>query len=202
MATEMVQEGLILASSSPRRRALLREAGLDCRVVEPDIREPDHILGLPPVQQAEALAYFKARTVQQRHGDAVLLGADTIVWAGGQILGKPRDGSEARSILQTLSGTTHEVITGVALLGPGNLRIIASEITRVTMRPITPQEIEGYIESGEWQGKAGAYAIQETGDRFIECLDGSFTNVVGLPIELVKRMLVELRDNPELHRAQ
>jgi len=182
---------------------LLDEAGLHCRVVEPGIPEPDDMVGrMPPLQQAEALAYFKARAVQQRHRDAVLLGADTIVSIAGQVLGKPADADEARSMLSRLSGTRHEVITGVALLGPDELRIIASDVTHVTMRPITPEEIDAYIESGEWQDKAGAYAIQETADRFVENIEGSFSNVVGLPIGLVRRMLAELRDHPGLHRVK
>lgn len=196
---------LILASSSRRRRSLLREAGMAFETVVPPIHEPDEVDGkLPPVQQAEALAYFKARAVQQRMCHrAFVLGADTIVLsARGHILGKPADAGEARSMLEALSNTTHDVITGVALLGPDRHRIIASEVTRVTMRRVGPGEIDEYIDSGEWKGKAGAYAIQETADRFIANLDGSFSNVVGLPMELVTRMLAELRRHPEAHRTE
>ena len=196
---------LILASSSRRRRSLLREAGIAFETVAPPIHEPDEVDGkLPPVQQAEALAYFKARAVQQRmRRPAFVLGADTIVLsAPGHILGKPADAGEARGMLQALSNTTHDVITGVAILGPNQHRIIASEVTRVTMRPVGLREIDEYIDSGEWKGKAGAYAIQETADKFIANLDGSFSNVVGLPIELVTRMLAELRRHREAHRTE
>lgn len=195
---------LILASSSRRRRSLLREAGIAFETVVPPIHEPDEVDGrLPPVQQAEALAYFKARTVQRMRDRAFVLGADTIVLsAQGHILGKPADAGEARSMLEALSNTTHDVITGVAILGPDHERIIASEVTHVTMRPVSPGEIDEYIDSGEWKGKAGAYAIQETADRFIADLDGSFSNVVGLPIELVTKMLAELRRHPEAHRTE
>ena len=92
-------------------------------------------------------------------------------------------------MLETLSGSRHAVITGVALLGPGPRRLIASDTTHVTMRRMTDDEIQAYLDSGEWQGKAGAYAIQETADRFVTSVEGSFTNVVGLPMELVRRML-------------
>ena len=195
---------LILASSSRRRRSLLREAGMAFETVVPPIHEPAEVDGkLPPVQQAEALAYFKARAVQQMRDRAFVLGADTIVLsARGHILGKPADAAEARSMLEALSNTTHDVITGVALLGPDHQRIIASEVTHVTMRRVGPGEIDEYIDSGEWKGKAGAYAIQETADRFIADLDGSFSNVVGLPMELVTRMLAELRRGREAHRTE
>jgi len=195
---------LILASSSPRRCSLLREAGIVFETVAPPIHEPDEVDGkLPPAQQAQALAYFKARAVQQMRDRVFVLGADTIVLsARGHILGKPADAAEARGMLQALSNTTHDVITGVALLGPDHQRIIASEVTHVTMRPVSPGEIDQYINSGEWEGKAGAYAIQETADRFIANLDGSFSNVVGLPMELVTKMLAELHRHPEAHRTE
>ena len=187
---------LILASASPRRRQLLAQVGLPFEVIAPTIAEPDEATShLTPAQQAEALAYFKARAVWDDHSDRWVLGADTIVAVGERILGKPDDQLEARSMLETLSGTRHEVISGVALLGPNYWRRIASETTFVTMRKMTPREIDDYIASGEWLGKAGAYAIQETADRFIEKVEGSFTNVVGLPMELVHRLIEEAREN-------
>ncbi|HAU37254.1 MAG TPA: septum formation protein Maf [Phycisphaerales bacterium] len=193
---------LILASSSPRRRQLLAEAGLSFDVVAPTIAEPnDDLRGLSPQQQAEALAYFKARVVSDRRPDACVLGADTVVALGGEILGKPADEADARRMLNALSGSRHAVITGVAVLCPHNVRLIASETTYVTMRRMTPDEIDDYIRSDEWRGKAGAYAIQETADRYIVKVEGSFSNVVGLPMELVARMLAELRRRPEAHRA-
>ena len=193
---------LILASSSPRRRQLLRDGGYDFEVVGPPFGEPaDHPDRLLPSQHAEALAYFKAMSVWQSYPQRPVLGADTVVAAGGEILGKPADRDEAVRMLRGLSGTRHSVITGVALLGPDDRRLIASDVTFVTMRPMSEREIDEYIESGEWAGKAGAYAIQETADRFIESTDGSFTNVIGLPMELVERMLRELREHPEVHRT-
>ena len=193
---------LILASSSPRRRQLLTQAGFEFKVVAPPISEPDETFSvLSPRQQAEALAYFKCRAVADRHRRACVLAADTVVELNGRILGKPAGRTEAGEMLRSLSGTRHAVITGVALLGPGAGRLIASETTYVTMRRMTEEEIEDYVASGEWSDKAGAYAIQETADRFVEKIEGSFTNVVGLPIELVERMIVELDEHPEAHKA-
>ncbi|MCK4276023.1 MAG: septum formation protein Maf [Phycisphaerae bacterium] len=193
---------LILASASPRRRKLLAEAGLVFEVVSPPVDEPDHVGLLPPAQRAEALAYFKARSVSQYYPGSLILGADTIVAVSGVVLGKPADQLEARRMLQTLSGTRHVVITGVALLGPDKRRLIASETTYVTMRPMSNGEIESYIASGEWEGKAGAYAIQETADRFVVSVEGSFSNVVGLPVKLVKRMVNELWKSPDAHKPR
>jgi len=197
MSDQPVRETLILASSSPRREMLMRQEQLACRVVHPPIHEPDDIdEGLTPVGLAEALAYFKASAVQRLHAGQAVLGADTVVSLGGEPLGKAGGPDEAADMLGKLSGTQHEVITGVALLGPGHWRMIASETTRVTMRTITPTEIDEYVQSGEWRGKAGAYAIQETGDRFVVKVDGSFSNVVGLPMELLARMLAVFDERP------
>ena len=184
---------LILASSSPRRRGLLAEAGLAFEVIAPAVEEPaDLTAGLSPARRAEALAYFKARSVSSGRAGAYVLGADTIAAIGGDVLGKPRDRGEAEQMLRRLSGTRHVVITGVALLGPNGYRRIASESTFVTMRAMSDEEIVGYLDSGEWQGKAGAYAIQETADRFVDRIEGSLSNVVGLPMERIERMVAEI----------
>ena len=194
---------LVLASSSPRRRELLADAGYQFEVVSPPMDEPDELIHkLPPAQQAESLSYFKARSVADLHPDGLVLGADTVVAVGGQVLGKPTDADDARRMLRTLSSTRHCVITGVTLLGPQRQRLIASEVTYVTMRPMSEQDIEDYIASGEWEGKAGAYAIQETAqDRFVLKVEGSYSNVVGLPMELVTRMLDELATHPDQHKV-
>ncbi len=185
---------LILASSSERRRRLMAEGGLDFEVVAPSLAEPtEYVLNLPPIQQAEALAYFKARSILDIHPKATVLGADTIVVLGEEVMGKPADAEGARRMLDTLSGTRHRVITGVAIVGPCG-RLIASDTTYVQMREMSPDEIDGYVESEEWAGKSGGYAIQETADRFISRIDGSFSNVVGLPMELVTQMLAKLAE--------
>ena len=181
---------LILASSSPRRRELLERAGYRYRAVDPPIVEPAELGGrLSPSQQAEALAYFKARSVWSDAAEADVLGADTIVAVDGEVLGKPKDRLDAQRMLQALSGTRHEVITGVALLGRDGRRCVASVRTYITMHPMSEREIKGYLDSGEWVGKAGGYAIQETADRFVQKVEGSFTNVVGLPMEFIGQLL-------------
>ena len=183
---------IILASSSPRRRQLLRDGGFDFQAITPPFHEPAGGLlsKLPPSQQAESLAYFKARAVADQFPEAVVLGADTVVAAAdGQVLGKPDGPQQARKMIEHLSGTRHAVITGVALLGPKPRRHIASATSYVTMRKMTAAQIQDYIDSGKWQGKAGAYGIQEPADEFIDSVEGSLTNVMGLPMELVRQMI-------------
>lgn len=200
--TEVLQqnEELILASSSPRRRGLLERAGIAHRVVPPSIEEPaQSVLHLPPAGQAEALAYFKASAVAKEHPRALILGADTVVAVGQEVLGKPCDADDARRMLCTLSNTRHQVITGIALLKDAQTRLICSATTWVTMRPIADAEVADYVRSGEWEGKAGAYAIQETADRFVTAVEGAFDNVVGLPVELLQNMLAELRCHASAH---
>ncbi len=194
MSKDSSTSTLVLASSSPRRQALLEQAGIDFQVAPPQVREPvptgvvDH-----PRELAEALGYFKARAVADAAKDrsAPVLAADTIVILDGRVLGKAADPSEARQMLHELSRSPHQVVTGVCLI-QGDRRLMASDVTTVHMRPMTDDEIDAYVESGEWIGKAGAYAIQETADRYVVRIEGSFTNVVGLPIELVRRMLTRM----------
>jgi septum formation protein len=187
---------LILASASPRRAQLLADSGYQFEIVRPPLQEPEeNTPRVPPEQYAEALSYYKARSVANTTNcpDAVILAADTVVAYQGHIFGKPRDIDDARYILSTLAGTTHQVITGVTVLQPaGGTRLIAHETTRVTMRPMSLEVLDRYISSGAWEGKAGAYGIQDSGDAYIERIDGSFTNVVGLPMSLVGRMLEEV----------
>ncbi|MEM9381720.1 MAG: Maf family protein, partial [Planctomycetota bacterium] len=184
---------VVLASASPRRHTLLREAGLAFRIEPADVDETI-ALELDAGAAAEDLALRKARAVAstRRSGAEreLVLGADTLVVLGEdgepnrRFLEKAADAEEARSMLRALSGTRHRVITGVALVDTDSGTERAThETTWVTMRPITPAEIEAYVGSGEWEGKAGAYAIQETADRFVERLEGGgFDNVVGLPV--------------------
>ena len=186
---------IILASSSPRRRQLLADGGYVFSVHAPTIDEPDGAFhGLSPSQQAEALAYFKARTISTPRREGLVLGADTIVAVGGAVLGKPDDEPDARRMLGLLSGTRHQVVTGLALLDVArSRRLIASDVTHVRMKPLSPNDIDAYIATLEWQGKAGAYAIQETADRYIESIEGSWSNIVGLPMELLANMLQEIQ---------
>ena len=174
---------LVLASGSPRRRALLEEAGIAFRVVVPDVAEDEPERGDP---RAVALANAR-RKASAVPGDLVLA-ADTVVAVGDRLLGKPRDEAHARDLLRALSGTTHSVVTGVALKARGRILTRAVE-TRVTMRPLAGAEIAAYAASQEGMGKAGGYAIQETADRFVTALDGPFDNVVGLPVDAVRELL-------------
>jgi septum formation protein len=187
----MDRERLILASASPRRRELLARIcpAFDvesCPYEEPE-REPAKVA---PEQWVEALAYFKARAVAEQHPNRWVLAADTIVVCAGRVLGKPRDGADARAMLELQARQVSEVLTGVCLLRRGETqrRISQVERTRVWMRD-DPAVREAYLASGDWQAKAGAYGIQDVGDRLVERIDGSFSNVVGLPLELVTRML-------------
>jgi septum formation protein len=183
---------LVLASASPRRRALLRELGLPFAVLPSDADET-----LPrdvsPERGAELLAERKARTVALRTPLPVL-GADTLVVAAdGEVLGKPSDAADAARMLRKLSGTAHRVVTGVALALAGGRRVATDHaVTHVTMRPLSEAEVEAYAGSGEGLGKAGGYALQETGERFVVALDGSWSNVVGLPLGAVRRLLASV----------
>ena len=182
---------LVLASASPRRRELLADAGYVLEVMPADVDEAQPVArGQTPAAWAARLALLKARAVAERIDRGVVLGADTIVVADGEIHGKPRDAVDARRILATLLRTPHEVITGVALVDAATGRHETHhDTTRIVMSPMTPEQLDGYIAGGLWRGKAGAYGIQDHGDAFVREISGSFTNVVGLPMELLGAML-------------
>ncbi len=184
---------LILASKSPRRASLMREYGYDVRIVESPNEEPDaSAIGKSPGETAEAISLFKAERVATLVGNGVILAGDTVVARDGLFFGKPVDRADAHRILSSISGTTHEVITGVTLLDvTTNRRTIRHDVTAVTMRPLRGRELETYLDTGAWRGKAGAYGIQDKADAFIERYEGSFTNVVGFPMELIVDMLTE-----------
>ncbi len=169
----------------------MREYGYQVKIVSPPMDEPaDLPFSLSPVELSEALSYFKARSVAATQSDGWILAGDTVVSVHGAVIGKPADRDDARRILSVLSGTVHEVITGVSLLDAATgKREIAHDITRVTMKKLSPVEIEDYLETEGWRGKAGAYGIQDLADAFVSRIEGSFTNVVGFPMELVQRML-------------
>lgn len=185
---------LTLVSSSPQRSMLLREGGYDFQVVPPRLHEPDEKSpALTPAQHAQALAYFKARSVADQYPDRLLLGADTVVAVGNDLYGKPADRDDAAAILRVLTSTPHHVITGIALLHPASdRRLIADAVTRVIMRPMSDVALGKYLDSGAWQGKAGAYGLQAGGDAFVESLEGSYSNVIGLPMELLARLLTRI----------
>ena len=181
------QVRLILASGSPRRRELLTQAGYRFEVIVPPSGEPDNLsCDTSPEARAEALSYFKARSVANLLDDGLIVAADTVVALGDEVYGKPVDIEDARRILGCLAGTTHRVITGLTLLDArSQRRMIKHDVTTVHMRPMPDDVVERYLGSHEWRGKAGAYGIQDGGDAFVERLEGSFANVVGLPMELL-----------------
>ena len=185
---------LVLASSSKRRQRLMEQAGYDFEVRTPRLGE-DKLHPRDPRVLAESLAYAKARQVADESIGDFVIGADTIVVVDEEVIGKPADEADAREILSRLSGTTHEVITGLCVLNPqrGD-RLIGADVTRIKMRKITPAELDEYLAGGEGLGKAGAYAIQQNGDRFIEEIEGSFSNVVGLPMCLLAGYLDVMKD--------
>ncbi len=194
---------LILASASPRRRQLMSEAGYAFDVQPSDVPEDLPAESDDPAQVACRLAEAKARAIAagEPSSGRWIIGADTIVVLGRRIIGKPRDAADAVAILARLSGSEHSVITGLALVrgdgaagaaGVAGRSLVRAAETRIRMREIPEEEIRRYVDQGGSDGKAGAYAIQEGGDRYIERLDGSLTNVIGLPMELLAEMLDEV----------
>lgn len=180
---------IILASNSPRRRELLAQMGVDFSIDVPDIDEHD---ASTPQDTVRALALQKARAVAARHAGerSVILSADTVVFAG-EILGKPRDREDARRMLTLLQGRWHEVYTGVcALHVPDGRHEVRVECTCVRFAPLTGEQIDRYIGTGEPMDKAGAYAIQGRAGMFVERIEGSSSNVVGLPMATVRELLM------------
>ena len=177
-------EKIILASKSPRRSEILRAAGIPFEVITADTDET----GIKSVTAAEltmGLASRKLRAVHDIEGDGrLILAADTVVCRNGEVFGKPKDREDAERMLTLLSDGWHEVYTGIAMSKNGKL-ILDYDVTHVRMRKMGRSEIKAYIETGEPMDKAGAYAVQELGSIFVQRLDGSFHNVVGLPVCLV-----------------
>lgn len=180
---------LILASASPRRRELLTSIGLDFEVIPSHIPEK-RIGGEHAGDYVQRLSRDKASAVASRHPDRWVLAADTTVLIGEELLEKPVDGADARRMLTLIAGTTHRVFTGVTLqhLASSWLETEVCE-SEVTMTALDARDIEWYVETGEPLDKAGAYAVQGIGSMFIESIRGSYTNVVGLPLALLFRML-------------
>jgi septum formation protein len=187
---------LILASASPRRHELLRDAGLSFEVAVPSAEEiHDH--DMPPPELCEENAARKAREVAARHPQATVIGADTLVFLDGEALGKPTSLDDARAMLRKLSGRTHFVCTGVCLVRPGPRETCFHEITDVTFRSLSDAEIETYITLAHTLDKAGAYGIQEHGDLIIEGIRGSYDNVMGLPVTRLMSELCRKQIAPE-----
>ena len=181
---------LILASASPRRAALLQSAGIRFEVSPVDVDERFHV-GEKPEHAVARVAEAKARRCSYNHPGDVVLGADTTVVVDDEALGKPADAADAIRMLKLLSGRTHEVLTGVCLSWQGR-HLVRVEATRVQMAQLTEADVAWYVASGEPLDKAGGYAIQGLASRFVERIEGSYANVVGLPVARVYQLLGEL----------
>ncbi|MBC7319509.1 septum formation protein Maf [bacterium] len=187
---------LVLASGSPRRIELLNKLGIAFEVVPSNIEEPEPLPGEDPVSFAKSVATLKADKVSQNVIEGFILGTDTIVEISGLILGKPTGRDSARDMLRLLSGRIHRVITGFTIIDSRRKRLISdSAITVVKFRRLKEEDIEDYLDKGEYMDKAGAYAIQGYGSNFIEYIRGCYYNVMGLPIERIigalKHLLLE-----------
>jgi septum formation protein len=184
-----VVDPLLLASTSPQRSAILDQLGILFDVVAPNYVEHD-----PPeadvIELVREHALGKARSVGERAGNRPVLAVDTTVSLGGKIYGKPANAEEAERMLEELAGETHVVVSGLCLLTPG-WELVEHASTRVTFRDLTPREVAHHMTHGEWEGRAGGYAIQGRGAALVERIDGDYLNVVGLPAALLVRILAE-----------
>ena len=189
--TDLLQPSFILASASPRRKQLLEKAGYIFKVVPSNVDESGYSEnGKTPEQFAMELAYAKATNIAKKYPDMLVLGADTVVDLDGTIIGKPANAKDAELITRELFSRPHKVVTAVSFIRlKNNINITQAETTIVYPKQLTDEQIVKHIKSNNWQGKAGAYGIQESGDEFVEKIDGSFTNVMGLPMELVQKTL-------------
>lgn len=181
---------LILASGSPARRDLLTRAGYSFEVIPASIDEPTGAGYDNPRFYVQQVAWLKAAAVAPCIEEGMVLAADTVGWIDGQIIGKPADEADARRILRQLSGTTHELWTGVVLWRrPDDIQLAWQEVSRVVVKPLNDDEISTYLKTRTWQGCSGAYAIQEGDDPYVRVVQGSTSNVIGLPMETLDRVL-------------
>jgi septum formation protein len=178
---------ILLASTSPQRRAILEQLGLPFEVVGPRYEEHDPP-DADPVELVREHARGKARSVADEAGDRPVLGVDTTVVCAGHVYGKASGPEDAAEMLEALAGATHEVVSGLCLVTPG-WEELDHEITRVTFRPLTARDIATYVASDEWRDRAGAYAIQGLGAILVARIEGDYLNVVGLPAALLVRVL-------------
>ena len=172
---------LVLASTSAQRRAILTQLGVPFEVVAPAFEEVD---GTSPLERAAG----KARSVPV--ADRPVLGVDTEVLLDGELLGKPVNAAEAEAMLESLAGRTHEVVSGLCLITAA-WEVVEHQVTRVAFRPLDARDLASYVALGEWQGRAGAYAVQGRGAALVERIEGDYLNVVGLPAALLVRLLAE-----------
>ena len=184
---------LILASASPARRYLLSRDGYDFEVMPANIEEPAGKDFHDPRALVEHVAWLKAAAVAPKVPEGLVLAADTLGWIYGEAIGKPTDETDAGRIIRKLAGTQHELWTGVCLWRrPDDLQVAWQEVSRVAMKAMTDAEIMAYLKTRTWQGCSGAYAIQEGEDPYVRVVEGSVSNVIGLPMETLERVLAEL----------
>ena len=184
----------ILASASPRRRDLLRKAGYCFEIIPSNVDESKYDTnGITSEKHTKILALAKAKDIAAKFPNAVVMGSDTVVDLDGEIIGKPDHAEHAEEITRKLFSKPHKVITGLALVCiEKSIEIVEADTTIVYPRKLTEAQIADHITNGQWEGKAGAYGIQETGDEFVDHIDGSFTNVMGLPMEMTERLLEKI----------
>ncbi len=180
---------LILASTSPQRRAILEQLGIPFVIVPPVYEEPPWT-GSDPQTVVKEHAQNKARSVAAQAADEPVLAVDTTVVLDGRVYGKPRDAQDAADMLGALSGRTHEVVSGLCLLTP-SWEELRDEVTHVSFRGLTPRDLATYVATGEWENRAGGYAIQGLGAALVERIEGDYLNVVGLPAALLVRLLAQ-----------
>ncbi len=179
---------LLLASRSPQRRAILEQLGVPFEVVLPQFEEA--VGGSDPAETVRENARGKARSIAEVAAERPVLGMDTEVVVDGRVFGKPASASEAEAMLEALAGRTHEVVSGLCLLTPG-WEELEHEVTRVSFRALDARDLAAYIGTGEWEGRAGAYAVQGRGAALVKRIEGDYLNVVGLPAALLVRLLAE-----------
>lgn len=197
--TEPAGTILVLASASPRRKDLLAQAGLAPDLISPADIDETQLPNEIPRDLAARLAVGKAEVVAREHPNAFVLAADTVVAMGRRVLGKPVDEAQARSFLTKLSGRRHSVIGGICLIAPGGECRHQTIVTKVKFKRLTPRDIDSYIATNEWQGKAGGYAIQGRAGTFVPWISGSYTNVVGLSLSDIVNMLAGAGYQPSSH---
>ncbi|WP_165227680.1 Maf family protein [Aquisphaera insulae] len=186
-----MQATLILASASPRRRQLLQEAGFAFEVDPSDVDEPEPEPGIDPSEYAANLAWRKARAVASRRRQGLILAADTVCSVGSHILNKPIDRADAERMIRLQEGRDTEVVTGLCLFRPErSVWVGATEVSIVRFRNLSDAERVGYLDSNRWEGKSGGYGVQDH-DPFVAVRRGSFSNVVGLPMERLQELLAE-----------
>jgi len=189
---------IILASASVRRKDLMTKAGYDFEIVVSGVDESIFSQeGLGSAEFAKQLAAAKAKDVAKNYPEALVIGADTVADFDGEIIGKPRDEKDAEVITKKLFNRPHKVVTGIAIVRLSDgIEIVEADTTVVYPKKLSGEQIAEHINGGSWEGKAGAYAIQETGDDFVEKIEGSITNVMGLGMELLGKLLGELKITP------